>query len=45
MIFAPMIHRLSQRVPLVPHRGIETIIYVLAGEVEHGDSHSLVIFS
>ena len=24
--------------PWHPHRGIETITYVLAGEVEHGDS-------
>ena len=30
--------RLPRRVSLAPHRGIETITYVLAGSVEHGDS-------
>jgi hypothetical protein len=30
--------RLPRRVPLAPHRGIETITYVLAGAVDHGDS-------
>jgi len=29
---------LSVRLPWHPHRGIETITYVLAGTVEHGDS-------
>jgi len=30
--------RLRRGIPLHPHRGIETITYVLAGSVEHGDS-------
>ncbi len=42
----PAVRRLSRRsspgllggVPVAPHRGIETITYVLAGTVEHGDS-------
>jgi redox-sensitive bicupin YhaK (pirin superfamily) len=30
--------------PWHPHRGIETITYVLAGTVEHADNRSLVLF-
>jgi len=28
----------TRRLPLAPHRGIETVTYVLDGVVEHGDS-------
>jgi quercetin 2,3-dioxygenase len=37
-ISATKTRAITARLPWHPHRGIETITYVLAGAVEHGDS-------